>query len=135
MENVYKRVVKLRNILFGISIVAAMVMCFIAMFHILNGKVLTSSNPKFGLILFVVSFILFSVCLILKNFLLDRQISDENAEIIRKDKNYEVLKQVLKNIVNKEEDLTYRVFIRAYNIAFNKKNNKVIKGLFEDLKK
>ena len=40
MENVYKRVVKLRNILFGISIVAVMVMCFIAMFHILNGKVL-----------------------------------------------------------------------------------------------
>ncbi len=135
MENVYKRVVKLRNILFGISIVAAMVMCYIAMFHILNGKVLISSNPKFGLILSVGSFILFSVCLILKNFLLDRQISDENAEIIRKDKNYEVLKQVLKNIVNKEEDLTYRVFIRAYNIAFNKKNNKVIKGLFEDLKK
>ena len=136
MENVYKRVVKLRNILFGISIVAAMVMCYIAMFHILNGKVLISSNPKFGLILSVGSFILFSVCLILKNFLLDRQISDENAEIIRKDKNYEVLKQVLKNIVNKEEDLTYRVFIRAYNIAFNKKNNnKAIKGLFEDLKK
>lgn len=135
MENVYKRVVKLRNILFGIQYCGSYGNVFHCNVSYIKWKSFNISNPKFVLILFVVSFILFSVCLILKNFLLDRQISDENAEIIRKDKNYEVLKQVLKNIVNKEEDLTYRVFIRAYNIAFNKNNNEAIKGLFEDLKK